>query len=277
MSAPLQPMSLREYADFQTRLGATIRERDGCYWRRVRPLLYRPLLATEPYAPTGGARPLSWPIAYQHVTTEAARANSTMNFVMLRQPQKYALERLTHKRRQLIRRAGDFFQVRRLADPRELKGQGHRVYLSFYERTHYPYRSDRRDPAVFDAWVDSLFASPKTIVMGGFGAQGLGAICSAYWVERTLVYSTLMCETESLRRNLAELVFHHLQALAATEPGIGQILVRNYQGGNSLDQYYLMRGCELVRLPARIEMPAIIRGALRVALPHKYELLVGED
>src|SRR5207253_1903171 len=97
------------------------------------------------------------------------RANSTMNFIMLDQPQTYSLDSLLHKRRQMVRRAAQDFHVKPLVDPAELKAHGHRVYLSFYERTRYHYKSDRQNKAVFDRWVDTLFSTPKTILLGGYG------------------------------------------------------------------------------------------------------------
>ena len=125
--------------------------------------------------------------------------------------------------------------------------------------------------------MDTLFSCPKTILLGGYGPDGLAAISSSYWVNRTLVYSTLICETGALKKNLGELMFHEVRQLAAREPGIAEIFVRPYQGGNSLDEYYLLRGCQLVRLPARLEVPSTVLRLLRWALPRQYELLSGED
>lgn len=277
MGEQMQPMSLREYAEVQARFGVKILERGGYFWRKVRPFFYRPLLPVEAHAPAGVQRPVAWPSGFQYVVPDGQAANSTMNFIVLRQPQAYTLEGLLHKRRQMITRAARDFRVAPLTDPAELKAQGHRVYLSFYERTRYGYKSDRRDKAVFDRWVDALFSCPKTILLGGFGPDGLSAISSSYWVNRTLVYSTLICETGALKKNLGELMFHEVRQLAAKEPGIGEIFVRPYQGGNSLDEYYLLRGCELARRPARLELPSPLLGLIRWTMPRQYELLSGED
>jgi hypothetical protein len=114
-------------------------------------------------------------------------------------------------------------------------------------------------------------------LLGGYGADGLGAISTSYWVNHTLVYSTLICDTASLKKNLGELMFHEVRELAAREPGIRQIFVRGYQGGNSLDQYYMLRGCQLSRMPARLEMLSPVLGLIRLGLPRQYELLCGED
>lgn len=277
MDRPVQQMTMSEYADLQARFGVKILQRDGHYWRKVRPFFYRPLLPVEAFHSAGMQRPVAWPRGFQYVVAEGEPSNSTMNFIMLDEPQSYSLEGLLHKRRQLIKRAAQDFQIRPLVDPKELKEHGHRVYRSFYERTRYPYKSDRQDKAVFDQWIDTLFSTPKTILLGGYGPEGLGAISTSYWVNRTLIYSTLICESGALKKNLGELMFHEVRMLAAREPNIGQILVRPYQGGNSLDNYYLLRGCRLARMPARLEMSSPILSIIRWAMPRQYELLLGDD
>jgi hypothetical protein len=277
MDRPIQQMSLSDYAELQTRFGVKVIGHNGQFWRQVRPFFYRPLLPVESFQETVVQPPAAWPSGYQYVVANGQPANSTMNFLMLEDLAGYSLGSLTHKRRQLIKRAAQQFQVRPLRDPRELKAQGHGVYLSFYNRTRYPYKADRQDKAVFEQWVDTLFSSPKTILLGGYGPEGLASISTSYWVNHTLVYSMLLCETAALKKNLGELMFHELRVLAAQHPGIKEVFVRSYQGGNTLDQYYLHRDCRLVRKPARLEISSPIQTLIRWIMPRKYELLCGDD
>jgi hypothetical protein len=275
MVLSIEPMSLSDYADQQSRLGAPVICRNGVFWRKVRPLFYRPLLPVESYTESAVQTPFAWPGGFQYVVADKLEANSTMNFIMLGDLQAYSLGGLTHKRRQLITRAAQDFEVRPLRDPDELKAQGHKVYLSFYQRTRYSYRQDRIGYRTFCQWIDTLFSSPKTILMGGYGPNGLAAISSSYWVNSTFIYSTLICESEALRRNLGELMFHEVRQLAAQHGGIRQMYVRNYHGGNSHDQYYLYRGCQLVRRPARLEIPQPFESMLRWMSPNRYARLLG--
>ncbi len=277
MDHSIQPMSLSEYADQQTRLGAKVICRSGVFWRKIRPFFYRPLLPVESYSKEAVQVPVTWPSGFQYVTDNRELANSSMNFIMLDELQGYSLGSLTCKRRQRVKLGAQQFQVRPLQNSDELKMQGHKVYLSFYQRTLYPYKQDRRNYRAFCMWIDTLFSSPKTILLGGFGPNGLAAITSLYWVNRTLIFSTLICESEALRKNLGELMFHEIRQLAAKHTGIKQIYVRNYQGGNSLDQYYLNRGCQLVRKPSRLEITSPFKTLLRCFLPRKYDLLRGND
>ncbi len=274
MDLSIQPMSLSDYADHQRRLGAAVICRNGVFWRKVRPFFYRPLLPVESYAESAVQTPFAWPGGFQYVVEDGLEANSTMNFVMLDDLQRYSIGSLKHKHRWLIKRAAQDFEVRPLRDPDELKAQGHRVYLSFYERTRYAYREDRISYPAFCQWIDTLFSSPETILIGGYGPNGLAAILTSYWVNNTLIYSTLICESEALHRNLGELMFHEIRQLAVQHSGIRQMYVRNYHG-NSLDHYYLYRGCQLVRRPARLEIPQPCESMLRWISPDRYARLLG--
>jgi hypothetical protein len=277
MDIAIQQLPLRDYAELQTRFGVKIVEHNGRFWCRIRPFFYRPLLPFEECDPSTIASPVKWPSGFQYVVSKGLPANSTMNFLMLDDLQNYSLLHLNHKRRHIIKTAAMKFQVRRLTDPRDLREHGHKVYLSFYLRTRYAYKSDRIKKAVFNKWVDCLFSDARTIVLGGFGPQGLGAIATCYWVNTTLVWSTLICETEALRGKLGELMFHEFRLLAAQQSTIKEIFVRNYQGGNSLDHYYMLRGCHLVRKPAHLEIPSPVQTLIRWVMPKKYALLNGDD
>lgn len=272
----IKPISLQDYAELQTRFGTKVIRKNGQYWRQIRPFFYRPLLPVEAQSSTDRHSPVSWPSGFQYVLPDGDQANSTMNFIMLENLANYSLTSLTHKRRQMITRAAQQFQVRPIRDPQELKEKGHRVYLSFQQRTQYNYKTNRTNRAVFDQWVDNLFWNPNAILLGGYGPDGLAAISNSYWVNHTLVYSTLICETESMKKNLGELMFHVIRELAGRQPGLQEIYVRSYQGGNSLDQYYLLRGCQLIRKPARLEISPAIRSLVRWVSPRQFKQLCGD-
>lgn len=277
MELPLQQMSVREFAETQAQFGVKVVGQNGQFWRRVRPFFYRPILPVAGYDGSAVHPPCRWPGGYQYVVSDGQPANSTMNFLMLDHLQEYSLYRLGHKRRHLITQAARRFHVRPIRDLRELKEQGYKAFLSFYERTGYSYKSERRNRASFDHWAETIFRHPKAILLGGFGPDGLAAVSCSYWVDQTLVYATLFCETEALRRNVGELLFHELRQLAAQQPKIAEIFLRAYQGGNRHDRYYLLRGCKLVKKPARLEMPSPAKALLKWFLPGRHALLCGED
>ncbi len=276
MEQPLQKMSSAEYAAVERGLGAKVVERNGIFWRQVRPLFYRPVLPVQEFSEPEAAKSFGWPNGFQYALTGAGRTDSALNFIMLDNAPDYSVESLGRRRKQLIRAAGQMFQVKPLRDLREFQRSGFNAYRSFYERTGYTHRADRKNEAAFQQWAKNVFSEPKVILLGGYGPDGLVGVSRSYWVGRTLVYATLFCETNSLKKNLGELMFHELRQLAAREKGIADIFVRNYQGGNSLDNYYLMRGCKLVSKPAQLVMPAAIRAGIKYFLPKQHALLAGK-
>ena len=276
MEMTLQPMSQAEYAAVERGLGLKLVERDGVFWRQVRPFFFRPILLTHEFSATEIGRPFGGLTGFQFALAEPAEANSQINFLMLDGLRDYSLERLGRRRKQLLRSASQLFQVRPLRDLRDFQEQGFRVYRSFYDRTRYSHGDDRKEKQKFHAWAEKVFSNPKVILLGGYGPDGLVGVSRSYLLGGTLVYDTLFCETEALKKNLGELMFHALRTLAAGDPRVAEIYVRNYQGGNSLDQYYLMRGCKLVSKPARLVLPAGIGAAVKLFFPRQHAKLAGQ-
>jgi len=268
-------MSVDEYALLQQQLGAKLREVDGIWWRRVRPFFYRPLLSHESFEEEKLQRPCHWPGAFQYSTVREERANTTLNFLFFDQPQTYSIDALNRHRQKQIRKAAEEFQVRPIRDAAELKDQAYAVYLSFLQRTQYNYRQDRAEKDRFDRWTDTFREFPRAILLGAYGSAGLGAVSIAYWVNRTLIYASIFSETQTMKRNVASLLLHELRLLAASHPGITEILARPYQGGNTLDQFYLDRECTLVRKPARLVVNPVVATIFRVCSPAKYAQLIG--
>lgn len=276
MDFPLHPLSPTEYAAVERGLGAKVLERHGIFWRQVRPFFFRPVLPTQEFSAPEISRPFGWPNGFQFALADGATANSQMNFLMLDGLRDYSGEQLGRRRKQLVRSASQLFQVRPLRNLREFQEQGFRAYRSFYNRTGYTHRADRKDEKTFHAWAEKVFSHPKVILLGGYGADGLVGVSRSYLVDGTLVYATLFCETDALKKNLGELMFHELRLLAASDPRIAEIFVRHYQNGNSLDQFYLLRGCKLVSKPARLVLPAGIGAGIKFFLPRQHALLTGK-
>ena len=266
-----------EYAAVQAAFGAKLKRRNGVYWRQIRPFFYRPLLPTVAVpAPEAGLRSPGLG-GFQHVVDQEAQANSTMNFLVYEKPGEYALENVGHQRRRQIRLAAKNIRIHPLRSLPELVQQGYPAYLSFYERTGYDYLSERRRHAGFEKWASQILGHAKTIVLGAYATTGLVAVSVSYWVDETFVYSTLFAGTEALRLGVCELMLHEVRRTAAAHPGIREIFARGYQGGNSKDQYYQLRGATLARRPARFVLNPLATLALRTLAPRAYQQVRGED
>ncbi len=275
MTFPIKQMAIVDYARLQALQGARIVEKGGVFWRQVRPLFFRPMVLPQELDPAHVVPPCSWPGAYQFAVAGNQVGNSTMSFLFYDELRDYTLENLSHNRRRLIKNAAKLFEVRPLSDLETLTAQGHSVYVSFFERTHYRFRSDRTQKQEFDRWAQTIFAFPSSFVLGAYDSKRLVGVSVSFWVHDTLLYATLFAESEAQRKGVGELMLHVLRTTVAQEHGIARILVRPYQGGTSHDQYYLMRGCKLVRKPALLRINPAVAMLLRSLAPAQYAKLRG--
>lgn len=271
-------MSADEFAETQLTLGEGIVKAGAVYWRRVRPFFFRPVLPYKAYEGDKLVSPCNdldkYLGGFQHVVASWEKANSSMHFLILDELHEYALEKLKHERRRFIKKISRQFEVRPLGDIGEFRDQGYRAYISFYNRTGYFYKAERTQKEKFAEWADTIIKS-KALILGGYGKSGLVAVSLLYQVEQTLIYATFFSETESLRKGIGELMFHTIRETAMQKPEIREIVVGQYHGGNTIDKYYLLRGCKVVTKPANLRITTGARFILKCCLPQQYKMLCG--
>jgi hypothetical protein len=115
------------------------------------------------------------------------------------------------------------------------------------------------------------------MLWGGYGESGLVAVSISYLVDQTLIYATFFSDTEALQKGVGELMFHKIREVAAQHPDIREVLLRQYQGGNNRDKYYIQRGCKFVRKPANLNLSTLARLVLRSCFSKQYAALCGRD
>ncbi|MGZ5567246.1 MAG: hypothetical protein ACXWKG_09555 [Limisphaerales bacterium] len=235
----------------------------------------RPLLPYEAYDPAKLERPRKAWGGYQHVVTDEQEANSSIGFLMVDSSPTYSLEQLSHNRRRLINSAAEQIEIRPIRDLCELQEQGFAAYSSFYHRTGYQYLSARRKKDIFCQWAANLLCKPGALILGSYDSSGLVGVSVSYWVKDTLLYATHFSHSNALRQGAGELMIHSLRQIAAQTPGIRQIFVRRFQGGNGMDQYYLMRGAKLVHMPAKLCLNPVLNLILKHWQPQRHAILHG--
>ena len=268
-------MTPGEYALAQRAFGQRVVCQNGRFWRRVRPCFFRPLLVWEPITEARVALPGAFLGGCQYVVANGGEANSTLSFLVYDRPHEYALAEQSHNRRRLILLALKNFVFKSVSDPREFKEQGYFAYLDFYRRTNYAYKSERTRRSGFEKWADALFGIRKAVVVGGYDSRGLAAVSVSYWVNDTLVYATLFSATEALRKHVCEGMLHVIRQIACEQAGIQQVLARTFDGGCGRDHYYLLRGCALVRKPARLVLKPVTHALLKTFLATQYAKVRG--
>jgi len=272
-------MSVEEYASFERSQGERVVETNGFWWRQVRPFFFRPLLPFHECAPGSMHAPARTLLGgYQVAVPPDAEANSHLSMLLFRQPQTYSVDGLPRTKRQQVLHAAREFTVRLLDDVGEFKEQGYPVYLSFVERTGYEYRSDRRQKANFNLWAESVLRVPKNMVFGAYRDGQLQGVSISRLVEDTIVYSTMFSSAEALARNVNSLMLHALREAASATPEVRQIFISiaSLSGRTSVEEFFFVRGCELVHLPALLWLNPLARLYLERRMPRQYAGLVGD-
>lgn len=274
MDFELQQMTADEFADSRMAIGEAVERFGALYWVRTKGLFYRPLLFYEAYSPSESDLPPRGLGGFQYIVSDNHEANSTLRFLILDEVHTYALEKLEHNRRRLIKNAAKHFVIRPIKDVAEFQEQGFHAYCSFYQRTRYQYKSERTIRSKFAEWADAVVNGSKAFVFGGYENGGeLKGVSIAHWIGKSLLYSTFFSDTPALKKGIGELMFHVLRETASRTPGIEEVIVRRYQGGNGMDNYYLLRGAKLVCRPAKLRLHPVTKWILKSCFPARYATL----
>jgi len=269
-------MTVEQYAAARESVGDEIVRVGSMYWVVSKGLFYRPLLRHETYTLSDDDIPHVGLGGFQYCVPETHPSHSTMGLLVYDQVKSYSLETMGHFRRRVIKRAAKCFTIAPISDLDLLVERGHPVYLSFYKRTGYRYKSDRARRDEFGRWAKAVLGCPKVILLGGFGPSGLVAISVSYWVHRTLILSSFISETPALEKGVGELMTHTLREIASRAEGISEIFIRPFKGGVGMDNYYLIRGATLLRKPAHLYLHPATKWFLKIFSPGRNRDLSGD-
>jgi hypothetical protein len=263
-------MSVDEYAAFQAAMGQKVQKVGGVWWRQVRTFFYRPLLSFRELNPKDCiCPPISRIGGAQYTVPNECTSNSSIDFLIFQDPHAYSMESLAKKDRYCVRRAMKTFTVKPIVDPYALSS-GHEVYLSFYSRTKYGYKSDRTDLQKFTDWAHQLFQFPKVKVNGAYRDGALTSISVSYVVEDILFLATLFSKTDALSQFVSDLMLHSLRTEAAESANVSVVFATMAGRERGLDEFYLLRGARLVRKPARLHISPLALLPLKIFKPNEY-------
>jgi hypothetical protein len=274
----LRTMSLAEFGRSAQAEGQKVICDGGVWWREVRPFFARPLLPYRPAVPTTD---LPWRYrlgGLQYAARPGETANSHIELIMF-PAAGYNLAALPHKRRWEVRAAERHFSLRMYESASGFAEQAHPVYVDFFRRTRYGYRSDRLDRVGFDRWTDVLFGPGKANVLGAFAGGQLEAVGVLRAVEGTLHYSSFFARGSALRHHVASLMLHRAREMAAAAGDIVEVFagVRKTGADRTVDDFYLHRGAEIRRIPACLRLNPLAKFLLRGLAPERFRRLTGAE
>lgn len=263
-------MNLAEYARAMRAEGAKVAGHGDSWWRQVRPFFWRPLLPFAAIPRAERVPSLSARLGgYQHVVPSGARSNSVMQFLIFRDAKAYDLAALKSARRWEVRRAAKMFSVRPVTDLTEFLSPAHRVFVSFYERTRYGYLTDRLAPSRFAAWAKTLLSAPGTSIYGAYAGRDLVAVNVTRVVDDTLIYSSFFARWEAMQQHVSSLMLHAVRTAAAERGDVERVFagMRKSGAAQSIDRFYLLRGCAIETRPALLHLNPLIGWLTRLLPP----------
>ncbi len=253
-------------------------EREGVWWREVRPFFFRPVL---PFAVLSNeVAPPSFRASiggFQYLVSAEAAANSAMDFLVFRAADRYNLEELKAGRRWEVRSAAKRFVVRPIVEAREFAEAGHPIYVAFFERTGYSYLSQRVKRDRFRGWAEALFRDGGALVLGAFSGTEMVAASVSRRVDDTLLYSTFFARYEAMRHHVSSLMLHAVREAARDHREIRTVFAGMRKSGQarSVDEFYLLRGATIETRPARLCVNAAASIILRIVRPTLLRRLKG--
>ena len=262
-----------DYASFEAGQGEGIVRHNGVDWRRVRPFFYRPLLPFQVFDPSHVSGPFLARLGgMQYAVANPALANSKLNLLVFENASEYSVDELDRYERRDIRRALKLFRVNQSLDVSEFKRDAFPVYLSFFGRTGYRYKTERRTKTGFANWAESVFNRPNPpLVLGAFRNGSLAAVGIAYQVGGTFLYFSFFCDTESLRLHVTGVMLHTMRQTAAS-CGAKEIFIGLRTKSSD---FYIDRGCRVRPQPAKLALSPIARLILRRFMPRAFTALSG--
>lgn len=261
-------MSAAEIASFKRAQGEKVVESGSGFWMEIRPFFYRPLLPFKECHPEMVRAPwLGYVGAYQFAVPPGETSNSALSLLMFENAPGYTLQSLESKRRWEVRTAAKRFQIRPLTDVEEFKKLCYPVYLSFYERTRYDFKSDRRRQSEFNRWADCVFQS-KLLVFGAWRRGAIESVSISLRHAETVVHLAAFSNSTAAHEHVNSLMLHALRAAAARAPGVKRIFagMDRPQDRTSLS-FQLLRGCSVVKKPAYCRINPLADAILRWGLP----------
>lgn len=273
---PWDPMSVEEYGGLEARAGFRHLRAAGVWWRRTKPLFYRPLFPFAPLPSTVEPPPLARLGGWQHAVAGNEPADSHLNYMVFTDLRSYDPARLKREDRKNLKRAARYLTLRRVSDLEEFASEGLRILREFFSRSTYRFRRDRLRPEVFRRWAEALISEPRVLVLGAYGPSGLCEVHISLRVEHVLLFDVAFASREGRLFRSSDAVLDHLRRRAA-QTDAAYVCLGSVGGKGTLDGFKLRRGAEILSLPARLHLNPLAAAALRLATPGIFRRLHGMD
>jgi hypothetical protein len=269
-------MSEEEFARVEEDSGNTVSLRNGIWWRKVRPFFFRPLLPFKPCRPEELKGAFGRFTATQHAVDPDRPFNSHFNILIWDRLQEYSLASVSRHTRAKISKAMDNRVVlNRVTDPGPFVREAFPVYQSFFSRTRYGFRSERKDRTGFDSWARKLLRHPKLMVLAATRGNKLISVYISCRVGDWVVLKAAINSEAALDLHAPDLAIHHYREQASRIPEIRFLADSFFQEHDGVNTFKIRRGARVAAFPAMLRIPAAAGALIRNFRKRDYRQLVG--
>ncbi len=271
-------MSVDDYAELERASGATLIKSGDVWWRQVRRGFFRPLFPFTRITPGKAVVPAN-PLlgGYQHLVHDGERSNSFGNLFLFDDLKSYSIEEVGKSLRKDIRKSMRHLEVRPVESIAEFVDQGYPVYLEFFQRTQYAFKSDRTERKYFTEWAEHVFRFPGILSLGVYHEGKLSGLNLSFVIENVIMDATAFVGTEALKLGASDLLWHYMRERAAKTEGVDFMYEGLSTGRQGVDRSKVLRGCKVVAYPAFYKINPVLEIGLRTLRKADYQKLRGLD
>jgi hypothetical protein len=272
----LEKMSFDEFIAYEQANGAIIHDYGGIWWRQVRPGFIRPVFPFITLDKESVRLPTKYLFGgFQFHIDNHENANSSLNYYIYENPADYCISMMSKNNRKRVNKACKFLRVYPISDMQEIILHGHKVYVSFYHRTHYKYMHNRTRLNEFKKWAGTLISNRKILVLGAYYDDELVGLSTLALVEDIVVLISKFTHPDYFHYYPSDILLHENRKIAAAQINIRYIYSGMQVKKEGINTFKEQRGATLIKAPAYCYLNPVIKSMLTIFSPNVINRMFG--
>ena len=266
-----------EFASMREEEGARVVQHDGRYWEVVFPGFYQPIHWLARFKAAAVRRPAIFCWGYRAALDDqdAHLANGSIPVHLLTHVEQFTESGLIESRRRDLRKCRREVEFRRVQDPSLLLEQGWGVFRSAQLRVPHGRPLTRED---YQLRIERRASDQRRVFVVGLIDERLAGYMEAYAVDGVLYTHELFVATEFVRTGIGTGLYVETIEIGARAGTIHEVCNGIHAPERpGIKAFKDTLGSRVVRVPARVAMPAPIGAYIKARRPLTYYRLTGVE
>lgn len=264
-----------QLAMMRTDEGDRVIRHAGRHWRATSPGFFQPihLLAKMQAAEVTRPALLCWGYRAALAEEDAHLARNSMPLYLIEDAATFGDDSLSRNRRSDLRRCRRVVEFRALRDPSLLVEQGYRVFMSAVRRLGYWRPLTEHE---YRQRIERRTRHGLRLIIAGLVDGRLEGYLDSFAVDGTLYPEEIFISTESMRSGIGTGLYVETIQAGARAADVRAVCNGLHTPEDAdLCHFKESLGFRVVRVPARVVMPAPVQAYLRARRPGTYYRLTG--